>query len=292
MRIDAHLHFWKPDCGFDNRPVADHAFYRRDFLMPDVAGDLAHSRIDAAVLVQTCPQAAETRWLLDLARDDARVAGVTGWVDLDTPAVDYAPLVAERKVVGIRAQLRRVADDGFVVRAQVMRNLGAALDAGLAVTMLAEPRHYTALARALDALPPGPVLFNHLCMPTPETDRRTWRETLARVVRRPQTYVQLSGLPFLFGGTWRTPDVQSMLDEAFDAAGAQRLVFASDWPMLLRYASYGDWVACVEQFLARRAVDAESIADIFGGNLARAMPRLRLPRTSNSSSPSTTEQHA
>ena len=292
MRIDAHLHCWKPACGFDNRPVADHAFYRRDFLMQDVAGDLAQSRIDAAVLVQTCPQAAETQWLLNLARDDARIVGVTGWVDLDTPAVDYAPLVAERKLVGIRAQLRRVADDGFVLRAQVMRNLAAALDAGLAVTMLAEPRHYAALARVLDELPPGPLLFNHLGMPTPETDRRTWRETLARLVRRPQTYVQLSGLPFLFGDAWRRPDVQSMLDEAFDAVGAQRLVFASDWPMLLRFASYGDWAACVEGFLARRAADAATIADIFGGNLARAMPRLSPPRTPHPSSQPTTEQHA
>jgi L-fuconolactonase len=292
MRIDAHLHFWKPVCGFDNRPVADHAFYRRDFLMQDVAGDLARGRIDAAVLVQTCPQAAETQWLLDLVRDDARIVGVTGWVDLDTPAVDFAPLVAERKLVGIRAQLRRIANDDFVLRANVMRNLAAALDAGLAVTILAEPRHYAAVERALDSLQPGPVLFNHLCMPTPETDRRTWRETLARLVRRPQTYVQLSGLPFLFGDTWRTPDVQSMLDEAFDAVGPQRLVFASDWPMLLRFASYGDWVDCVEAFLARRAVDATTLADIFGGNLARAMPQLSLPPASQPFSQSTTEQHA
>jgi L-fuconolactonase len=242
--------------------------------------------------VQTCPQVAETQWLLELARDDARIAGVTGWVDLDTPAVDYAPLSAEHKIAGIRAQLRRVADDGFVLREQVMRNLAGALDAGLAVTMLAEPRHYAALPRVLDALPPGPVLFNHLCMPTPQTDRALWRDTLARIVQRPQTYVQLSGLPFLFGDSWRTPAAQSMLDEAFDVVGARRLVFASDWPMLLRFASYGDWVTCVESFLARRAADATTVADIFGGNLARAMPRLRLPHTSNSPHPSTTEHPA
>jgi len=32
MRIDAHIHFWRPERGFDNRPVADHEAYRRDFL--------------------------------------------------------------------------------------------------------------------------------------------------------------------------------------------------------------------------------------------------------------------
>ncbi len=292
MRVDAHLHLWAPAFGFDNRPVADHAFYRRDFLMADVEHDLAQSRIVAAVLVQTCPQASETQWLLDLARDDARIAGVTGWVDLDAPGVDYAPLVEDKLLVGIRAQLRRVADDAFVLRPQVMLNLAAALDAGLAVTMLAEPRHYAVVVRALDTLPPGPVLFNHLCMPTPQTDRTLWRNTLARLVRRPQTYVQLSGLPFLFGSAWRTPEVQSMLDQAFDSIGPQRLVFASDWPMLLRFATYGDWVDCVEAFLARRAADAATVDDIFGGNLARAMPRLSLPIHTQASLQPTTEQHA
>jgi L-fuconolactonase len=292
MRVDAHLHLWAPACGFDNRPVADHVFYRRDFLMTDVGQDLAQCRIAAAVLVQTCPQASETQWLLDLARNDARIAGVTGWVDLDTPGVDWAPLVDEKLLVGIRAQLRRVADDAFVLRPQVLHNIAAALDAGLSVTMLAEPRHYAFVERALEILPPGPVLFNHLCMPTPQTDRSLWRNTLARLVRRPQTYVQLSGLPFLFGSAWRSPDVQSMLDDAFDSIGPQRLVFASDWPMLLRFATYGDWVDCVEAFLARRAADAATASDIFGGNLARAMPRLSPPFHTQHALQPTTEQHA
>ena len=39
MRIDAHLHFWRPACNFDNRPIADNAFYRRDFLPADVIPD-------------------------------------------------------------------------------------------------------------------------------------------------------------------------------------------------------------------------------------------------------------
>src|SRR5689334_7042199 len=105
MRIDAHILFWRVACGFDNRPIADQPAYRRDFLPEHVAHELDASGIDRVLLVQTCPQTEETTWILDLAERDDRIAGVTGWVDLDDARCDLGPLLARKKVVGIRAQL-------------------------------------------------------------------------------------------------------------------------------------------------------------------------------------------
>ena len=86
--------------------------------------------------------------------------------------------------------------------------------------------------------------------------------------------MQLSGLPFLFGERWRGDAAQSRLDDALAILGPERLMFASDWPMLLRFASYGDWVAAVEAFLARSGLDAAQTAAVFAGNALRANPRL------------------
>ncbi len=274
MRIDAHLHFWQPACGFDNRPVADHAFYRRDFMPGDVAPALAAAGIHAAVLVQTCPQAAETAWLVEQFGDDTRFPAITGWTDLDIAEADFAPLLAQPSIAGLRAQLRRVADDRFVTRPNVVRNLARALDAGFGVTLLAEPRHYAVLPAVLDTLPPGPIAFNHLGMPTPATDRATWRAALQRFAQRPDSYLQCSGLPFLFGDGWRAPDVLSRLDDALDIFGPQRLLFASDWPMLLRFATYVEWADTVEAFIARRGLATAERDAIFGGNAVRSLPRL------------------
>jgi L-fuconolactonase len=277
MRIDAHIHFWRPRCGFDNRPIADHEAYRRDFLPADVDEELARCAIDRVILVQTCPQAEETAWLLDLAQGSERIAGVTGWVDLDDPRCDFAPLLAQRKLVGIRAQLRRIADPAFVARPQVLHNLGAALRAGLGVTILAEPRHYAHVARALDALPPGPITLNHLGLRFAATDAAHWRNAMRRFARRDDCFVQLSGLPFLYGERWRDAAALAVLDEALDILGPSRLVFASDWPMLVRFASYADWVHTVDDFLLRRALARHDADAIFAGNVRRANPRLFLP---------------
>src|SRR5689334_18438695 len=192
MRIDAHLHFWKPSCGFDNRPIADHEAYRRDFLPATVAADLDHARIDGVILVQTAPQVEETRWLLDLARDDARILGVTGWVDLAAEDCDFTGLLDEPKIVGIRAQLRRIADSAFVTRPTVVRNLATALRAGLALTVLAEERHHAHVVSVLDQLPPGPITLNHLGLPFADVDRERWRNHMRAYARRADLFVQFS----------------------------------------------------------------------------------------------------
>ncbi len=227
--------------------------------------------------MQTAPQTAETDWLLDLAAGEPRVWGVTAWVDLDGPPCDFDALRVRPKVVGIRAQLRRVADPGFVTRPNVVANLASALRAGLNVTVLTEARHYDPVLSVLDRLPDGPVTLNHLALPFPDVDRAAWRDALRNFARRPELYLQLSGLPFLFGERWREPDAQQMLDDALDIFGARRLVFASDYPMLLRFATYREWVAAVESFLARRALPPDEVAAIFAGNARRANPLLAVP---------------
>jgi L-fuconolactonase len=278
MRIDAHLHFWRPSCGFDNRPIADSEAYRRDFLPADVRPAMLECGIDAAILVQAAPQVEDTAWLIELARGVDWIIGVTGWVDLDSERVDYAPLMAEPKFAGIRAQLRRIADAGFVRQPRVVRNLGAALEAGLGVTLLAEHRHYAPVAAVLDELPPGPITFNHLGMAFPEVPRDDWRRAMRRFARRPRTFLQLSGLPFLAGPSWQTTGAQRLLDEALDLFGPHRLLFASDWPMLVRFTDYASWVRAVEAFLQRRGVASADADAIFGGNALAANPRLAAMR--------------
>ncbi len=277
MRIDAHLHFWQPSCNFDNRPIADHAFYRRDFLPPDVRPALDACGIDGVILVQTAPQVEETDWCIELARHDDRILGVTAWVDLDGPPIDFAALAERPKVVGLRAQLRRVADTDFVARPRVVANLAAALRAGLNVTILAEQRHYGAVARLLDALPAGPVTVNHLGLPFPEVEAEAWRAFLRRLAERPGTWAQFSGIPFCFGERWHELAARGRMDDALRILGPERLLYASDWPMLLRFARYEDWFAAAWDFVAGHSLPMSDVAAIFGGNALRANPRLAVP---------------
>ena len=122
--------------------------------------------------------------------------------------------------------MRRIADASFVERDAVVANLGAALRRDLGVTILAEARHYGPVTRVLARLPDGPVTINHLGLPFPDVDRAAWRAFMQALSARDRTFVQLSGLPFLYGAAWREPDAHALLDRALDVLGPGRLLFA------------------------------------------------------------------
>jgi L-fuconolactonase len=274
VRIDAHIHFWMPSCGFDNKPIADQEAYRRDFLPSTVAPDLDAAGIDGVILVQTAPQTAETDWLLGIAENDDRIVGVTGWVDLDVEQCDFGPLLAQPKLVGIRAQLRRIGDAAFICRPNVVRNIAAALAQGLALTILAEERHHPHVLDVIEQLPRGPITLNHLGLPFPDVDRARWRGYMRAYAARPDLYLQFSGLPFLFGDRWRDADACSVLDDAVAIFGPPRLMFASDWPMMVRFTTYGEWVRAVEDFMACRGFTANEQEAVFSESVLQATPRL------------------
>ena len=97
------------------------------------------------------------------------------------------------------------------------------------------------------------------------------------IVERPATYLQLSGLPFLHGEHWREPPARAILDEAYGIVGPGRLVFASDWPMLVRFATYTDWLRAAEALLHAHGASAAESDAVFCHNAMAAHPRLVAP---------------
>ncbi|CEJ48733.1 conserved hypothetical protein [Xanthomonas citri pv. bilvae] len=84
-RVDAHLHFWHLARGDYHWLTPELAPLYRDFGPHDVSAALDAAAVDQVVVVQAAATEAETCYLFELARDDARIAGVVGWVDFAAP---------------------------------------------------------------------------------------------------------------------------------------------------------------------------------------------------------------
>ena len=76
-------------------------------------------------------------------------------------------------------------------------------------------------------------------------------------------------------------DAATLLDEALAIFGPRRLLFASDWPMMVRFADYRAWVDAVETLLARHHLSAAETDAVFGRNALDAHPRLKRSHTVN-----------
>lgn len=72
MVIDAHHHLWRYSAAEYGWIDASMGQLRRDFLPTQLHLAMASAGVEGAVAVQARQTVEETRWLLDLAREDAK----------------------------------------------------------------------------------------------------------------------------------------------------------------------------------------------------------------------------
>jgi len=268
--IDAHQHFWRIDRGdYGWLTPALQPIYR-DFLPADLAPIVARRGIDATILVQAAPTAAETRFLLDLAAATPLVAGVVGWVSLEAPdaADQIARLAANPRLVGLRPMVQDEPDDDWLLRPALHAAFDALVAHHLVFDALVLPRHLTRLARVLDQHPDLSVVVDHGAKPRiREGEIDAWRADMSTIAAHPNVTCKLSGL------VTEAPDhagldvLQPYIDALLELFGPQRLMWGSDWPVVELAGGYDRWHAMAQQAL--RELDADERAAVFGGNAAR-----------------------
>jgi len=274
--IDSHQHFWRVargDYGWMGEHVAP---LLRDFMPDDLAPLLRRAGIGRTILVQAAPTEAETEFMLDLAARTAFVAGVVGWLDMESDAFPerLAHYRQNPLLVGLRPMLQDLDDDRFILRPRVLDNLRRVAESGLAFDILALPRHLPYVAEALARVPALRAVLDHLGKPpVAEGGLDPWRADVAALAAFPDVACKVSGLVTEARADWALADLAPSIDHVADAFGEDRLLFGSDWPVSTLAATYGE-VAHAARALLDTRFGPEAMAKIFGGNARRVY---RLP---------------
>ncbi|MEX2009626.1 MAG: amidohydrolase family protein, partial [Dongiaceae bacterium] len=151
-RVDAHVHFWKLARGDYGWITPEVAPLMRDFGPDDLRPHLAAAGIDAVVLVQAAPTAAETRFLFDIAAAEPLVAGVVGWTDM--AAADAIAALAENpRLRGVRPMIQDIADVDWMLRDELAPAFRAVAETGICFDALVKPPHLRNLRRLLERHP-------------------------------------------------------------------------------------------------------------------------------------------
>jgi L-fuconolactonase len=273
--IDGHAHVWRPRLAFDIKPIRDNPLFQsRDWLPEDIASDMASLGIERLVVTQSAPESAETDFMLAHCRDVPQVCGVVGWVDLAsddiTPELDRR--CEEPKFVGIRAQLRRMPEDDFILRPEVRTGLRAVAERQLTIVLLSEQRHHEACLRVLREQPDLRAVLNHGGMPDiAGGDLSLWARTMACYAKETSVVTQLSGLVYLAGPNWTLDSIRPVAFKLFELFGPERIMFTSDWPLALLYGvDYASWWRIVQDLLDELGVTRQERSGVLGGVAASA----------------------
>lgn len=269
MRIDAHQHFWALERGDYGWLTRDLAPIHRDFGPRDLQRHLTEASIDRTILVQAAPTAAETAYLLSMARDVPFVAGVVGWVDFDSPDVaeQIARVASDPLLVGLRPMIQDIPDPEWMTSSRVDSAVRAVARHGLVFDALVKPMHLQPLLVLAERRPEVSIVIDHLAKPNiPAGDFEVWSHAMERLSRLPNTAVKLSGL-LTEAGAAGPQSVRPYIRRAMEMFGPARVLFGSDWPVLNLAGTYSTWLAMVEDELA--AWPAAARAGVMGENAAR-----------------------
>ena len=73
---------------------------------------------------------------------------------------------------------------------------------------------------------------------------------MKRISNNPNIYCKLSGLlTEASWQNWSAADFYPYLDAVFEAFGTDRLVFGSDWPVILLSGIYVQWKSLLEKYM-------------------------------------------
>jgi L-fuconolactonase len=242
--IDAHQHFWQLSQPFNHAWLDAPALapIKRDFLPEDLEPLIRAVGVERTIAVQTQHNLEENRWLLDLARHHAFIAGVVGWVDLTSPACEEQLLEFKDnpRFVGIRHVTQDEPDDDFIVRPDVLRGLKILEKHCVPFDLLLYVKHLRHVPTLAHHLPALPMVIDHLAKPRIK-DRRIddWLPHFRAAAAFPNVNCKLSGM--ITEADWRSWTAQDMkpyVHAALESFGASRCMFGSDWPVCALAGTY------------------------------------------------------
>ena len=268
--IDAHQHFWRIGRGDYGWMDGAGPILRRDYLPSDLQPTLRRLGVEKTVLVQAAPTVAETDFMLDLAEANDFIAGVVGWLDLESDAFtdDLARLMKRPKFVGVRPMLQDLDDDRWILRPKVLDALGHIAKAGLAFDILVFPRHLPHVVEAMAAAPALRAVLDHMAKPPLASGKlESWRTDVARLAALPNVHCKVSGLVTEADHAgWTVANLAPAVEHVVACFGAGRLMWGSDWPVCRLASDYGEALAAT--MLALPAT-LRGDAGLFGDNAER-----------------------
>ena len=174
------------------------------------------------------------------------------------------------KLVAFRHVVQDEPDDRYLLRPDFNAGVARLRRFGLAYDILIFEKHLGAAIEFVDRHPSQIFVLDHIAKPRIR-DRALspWRENIQELARRSNVYCKLSGIVTEANWeTWKPDDLAPYFDVVLNAFTPKRLMFGSDWPVLLLAETYQGWFSLVRNSVAGLTETEQN--RVWGGTAAEA----------------------
>lgn len=269
MRIDAHQHYWKLSRGDYSWITEELTILRRDYLPEHLQPHLHQQQIDKTIVVQAAPTLAETEFLLSLSEKDDSIAGVVGWLDLESSdyKAQFDRLRRHPRFVGFRIMIQDMEDPAVLLKSWYIEALRYFAELDVPVDLLLRADQLTWLLAVMEQVPNVRGVIDHLAKPNiAKAEWEPWKSQMSQLASYPSLYCKLSGMVTEADHQhWKAEELIRYIDHILQEFGPERVMYGSDWPVCLLAASYEEVIAVLEAAIAKQLTTAEK-EQLFGGN--------------------------
>jgi L-fuconolactonase len=195
------------------------------------------------------------------------IKGVVGWADLKAANIEkkLSELKEYPSIVGIRHIVQSEPDD-FLYDEKFRAGISLLKEFGYTYDLLIYPRQLKAAVDFVRAFPEQSFILDHCAKPDVKNkEMEVWRKGITDLAMFPNVSCKLSGLiTEAKWKEWSPVDFYPYLDVVFESFGIERLMWGSDWPVMLLSGIYVQWKSLLEKYMENYLPEEKEA--VFGKN--------------------------
>jgi L-fuconolactonase len=250
--IDAHVHFWKYNPIKDAWITDEMGLLQRDFFPQDLKPVLQENGVTGIVAVQADQSEKETKFLSQLANKNPFIKGIVGWVDLQNKNVEDKLLYwSEYPLVKGFRHIVQAETEGFLKKEAFLNGIKLLKNFDFTYDILIYPNQLKEAIQFVNKYPNQKFIVDHCAKPCIRDQKISeWKIELKEIAQNENVYCKVSGLTTeAKWNQWKEKDFYPYLDVVFESFGTDRILFGSDWPVMLLSSTYNKWKNLLEKYM-------------------------------------------
>lgn len=277
--VDTHVHLWDP--AYLRLPWLDNAdILNKRYTLPEYEQSTRGVEIEGIVYVEVdaAPQVVliEAKWAALQTRTAYTPNGAMS--EKKTPdfvlgIVANAPIEfgeqvrayldelvqISPRIKGVRRLLQAESDNAYCLRPNFVRGVQILAEYGLSFDLGITHRQLASVTELVQRCPDVTFILDHLGKPDIKGNGLDpWRQDITTLAAFPHVACKVSGAVTEADLVhWSSDDLAPYISHILDAFGEDRVLFGSDWPVMLNATNYQRWIVTLDTLTSDLSVTAK-----------------------------------